>query len=61
MTTSAFAKAASIAESSTSKVGLTPVPLGTSATARLFGKFSWMTAGFPVIACSRSTTAGSVS
>ena len=40
---------------------LTPVPLGTSATARLFGKAGWMTVGFPVIASSRSTTAGSVS
>ena len=38
MTTSAFANAASIAESSTAPDALTPVPLGTSATARLFGK-----------------------
>ena len=37
MTTSALANAASIAESSTSPVALTPVPLGTSAIARLFG------------------------
>ena len=41
--------------------GVTPVPLGTRATARLFGNASWMTVGLPVIACSTSTTAGSVS
>ena len=38
MTTSALANAASIAESSTSPVGLHPVPLGGTTTARLFGK-----------------------
>ena len=45
--------------------GLLPVflvvTLGTSATAKLFGKAGWMTVGFPVIDSSRSTTAGSVS
>jgi hypothetical protein len=38
MTTSAVANAASIAVSSTVPEALTPVPLGTSATARLLGK-----------------------
>ena len=38
MTTSASANALSMAESSTFPSGVTPVPLGTSATARLFGK-----------------------
>ena len=38
MTTSAAANAFSMAESSTLPSALTPVPLGTSATARLFGK-----------------------
>ena len=59
-TTSALANAASMAELSTVlKSALTPVPLGTSATARLLGKSGWITVGLPVIACSGSTTAGS--
>ena len=49
MTTSALANAASIAESST-PAALTPVPLGGTTTAILFGKSAWMTAGFPCIA-----------
>jgi hypothetical protein len=50
-----------IAESSTLPDGLTPVPLGTSGTARLLGKAGCITVGWPVIACSTSTTAGSES
>ena len=51
-----------MAESSTVlPSALTPVPLGTSATARLFAKSGWITVGLPVIASSGSTTAGSVS
>ena len=61
MTISAFLNAASMAESSTSPDALTPVPLGTSATARLFGKSACTSVGLPVIAVSRSTTAGSMS
>ena len=60
ITTSASANALSTAVLSIfEKSGATPVPLGTSATARLFGKSLWMTAGLPVIAASGSTTTGS--
>jgi hypothetical protein len=59
ITTRRLANAASTALSSTLPSGVTPVPLGTSATARLFAKSGWITAGLPVIACSTSTTAGS--
>ena len=59
ITTSACANARSTALSSTLPSGVTPVPLGTSATARLLGNASWMTTGLPVIASSVSTTTGS--
>ena len=61
MTTSASANAASIAVSSTVAVGAHAGAARHQRHRQVVREVRWMTVGLPVIASSRSTTAGSVS